>query len=709
LSGIFLLDWAALGISLFNVILLIWLGLIVLLSAEQRTWGVWLAGGGLLMGGLFFISHSAILGQTFNPNANGLNFWWHVGWGPVIASPFAWYLVILWYAGFWEGGQNTLRRRQRIWFYGMLAATLALVALLVFANPLPSFSEIARLELSAAPEIAGVPLLILAYPLYIVACILLALDALRRPGPTARIMGDQARRRARPWLVASSLTLLLVSLLVAWAMLWIVSTARASLTLYDAYRKLTLTLVRFDLAIEALISAAILLVGQAVVAYEVFTSQTLPRQGLRRHWRNAIILAAGVSIVVAWCLTFGLRPIYIVLMAILLTAVFYALFAWRTYVERQAAMRRLRPFVTSQRLYERIVDRPASTPGFDVRQPFYALCRDVLGARTAGLAALGPLAALAGPPLVYPPDIKLDVNLAWIAARCRSPEEMVIALPPESEAGLRWAVPLWSERGLMGVLLLSEKLDGGFFTQEEIEIARASGEHLVDAQASAEMARRLVELQRQRMAEDQVADRRARRALHDDVLPGLHAALLALSSQPPGEASEQAMQQISQAHRRIADLLHEMPAPLSPEVARLGVLAGLRRTVEEEYAGAFDGVEWAIDADADLESKKLSPLAGEVLYYAAREAVRNAARHGRAPGDTKPLRLRVAAQWMDGLALTIEDNGVGIQPGATPGNEGSGHGLALHGTLLAVVGGALAIESLPGSYTRVTLTLPDNS
>jgi len=37
---------------------------------------------------------------------------------------------------------------------------------------------------------------------------------------------------------------------------------------------------------------------------------------------------------------------------------------------------------------------------------------------------------------------------------------------------------------------------------------------------------------------------------------------------------------------------------------------------------------------------------------------------------------------------------------------GSGQGLALHSTLLAVVGGTLAVESLPGAYTRILLTLP---
>ena len=38
--------------------------------------------------------------------------------------------------------------------------------------------------------------------------------------------------------------------------------------------------------------------------------------------------------------------------------------------------------------------------------------------------------------------------------------------------------------------------------------------------------------------------------------------------------------------------------------------------------------------------------------------------------------------------------------------EGCGQGLALHSTLLAVVGGTLSVESEPGRYTRVLLCLP---
>ena len=58
-----------------------------------------------------------------------------------------------------------------------------------------------------APIIGEIPLVAVGYPLYVLLCVALSLDALRRPGVTERMMGDVARRRARPWLMAASILL----------------------------------------------------------------------------------------------------------------------------------------------------------------------------------------------------------------------------------------------------------------------------------------------------------------------------------------------------------------------------------------------------------------------------------------------------------------------------------------------------------------------
>ena len=43
MSGNFYLDWAIMAVSLFNTILLIWLGLTVLLNSDRHTWGIWIS------------------------------------------------------------------------------------------------------------------------------------------------------------------------------------------------------------------------------------------------------------------------------------------------------------------------------------------------------------------------------------------------------------------------------------------------------------------------------------------------------------------------------------------------------------------------------------------------------------------------------------------------------------------------------------------
>src|SRR5512143_2144882 len=98
MSGAFLLDAAALSISIFNTLLITWLGLTVLFNAERRTWGVMVGVAGLFAGAAFFLAHSIILSQGAAGLIDAFRFWWHVGWGPVIIAPYAWYLLMLWYA-----------------------------------------------------------------------------------------------------------------------------------------------------------------------------------------------------------------------------------------------------------------------------------------------------------------------------------------------------------------------------------------------------------------------------------------------------------------------------------------------------------------------------------------------------------------------------------------------------------------------------------
>jgi signal transduction histidine kinase len=722
MTGNFFLDWATMAVSLFNTILLLWLGLTVLLNAERRTWGVWLAGGGMLMGGAFFVSHSAILGHGLHYTSRGMDFWWRMGWVPVVALPFAWYVVMLWYAGFWDDRQAHLYHRQRLWFLLTALLTLGLIGLLGFANPLPSYSQVVQLNLSATPSVGGIPLLILVYPLYITLCISLSLDALRRPEPSGRVMGDLARRRARPWLVATSIVLLLISLLVAWIMLWIVLKARQR-ALYGVYTDMALTVAWFDLIIAFLIAIVIILLGRAVVSYEVFTGKPLPRRGFFRHWRSTVILAAGYSVVVAWSLAIQLRLIYSLMLATMLMTVFYALFSWRTYAERESFMVRLRPFVASQRLYDRLLAHKPLDEGA-TRDLFHTICRDVLGTRRAYLVPMGRLVVLTGPPLVYgqrgqPTSLPPTSELALLFP---SPETRCVPLDPIRYAGASWAVSLWNDQGLAGTLLLGEKQDGGFYAQEEIEIAQASGERLLDVLAGAEMSRMVMGLLRRRIAEVKVLGGQRRRILHDEVLPQLHTAILQLEGSADGDEGPSrerpycgtgrpraTIKTLTAVHRQLSALIRSIPTAAPHHLARHGLVAALRNLVQDDFGGDFEEITWQADPEAVAAAEDIPLFMSEAIFYAVQEAIRNAARHGRGDDPKRTLHLNVSVKWQEGLCIAIQDNGIGLSVPDSLANEhpsGSGSGLRFHSAMLAVIGANLEVESQKEQGTRVTISLP---
>jgi signal transduction histidine kinase len=315
------------------------------------------------------------------------------------------------------------------------------------------------------------------------------------------------------------------------------------------------------------------------------------------------------------------------------------------------------------------------------------------------------------------------------------PATLCVAAPGSSggraatEGGALWAVPLWSGRRAVGVLLLGEKVSGDIYRQEEIEIARAGAESLLDARAGAELALSLMQLQRRRMAAADMANievaapgiaeqaatgaesYRVRRALHDDVLPQLHTALLSLAEGEPSPAVAHATLQLTSAHRLISNLLRALPLPAAPELGRLGLLGALRHCCESELRDRFESVQWDVDAAAQVRAAELAPAATEVVFYAAREALRNAARYGRggsgaaaADNERGPLHLVLRARDDNGLSLVIEDDGVGLQ--AAVASQGAGQGLALHSTMMAVIGGTLAVQSEPGGGVRVVLAVP---
>lgn len=693
-----------LTLSLFNTVVLLWLGLTVLLNAAVRTRAIWLAGGGLVAAALFFASHTIIVAQSAAVVSSSLDMWWLLGWVGLIVAPVAWYLAMLWHAGYWGSGTSDLRRRHRRLLLIAVLLAVALLGVLTVAEPIPSTMRLSGLYFFTTPTVFGLPVLVLLYPPFVLACLVFSLSALLRPGPPAHPVVAPARERARPWLIAASIAALVVTILMFDAMFFLIVYGRGHY-LEVLLDQPVIEAFWMDLVISLPSTVAAILLGQAVVAYEIFAGTTLPRRGLHRQWHMVLLFATGYSLAVGVGLALASNPIYTVLLASVFVAITYALIAWRAQAERRWHVARLRPFVGGGRVLDTLLDPSGAYPR-EIGSFFAPLCRDVLGAQCAYLLPTGVLASLVGGPLAYPAGASIDFGLDEVLPQCTGPETVAIPVSVERYGGARWAVSLWSSRGLAGVFFLGDKSDGGLYSQEEVEVARSSGERLLDSIALANLAHRLMDLQRRRFVEAQVLDQQSRRALHDEILPTLHAALLRLS-RGAGEISEtpEALEQLGDVHRRLSALLREMPVGHASRVEELGLISALQDMVRTEFGRDFADVSWQVSPEAQSRADALPTLTAEVVFYAAKELIRNAARHGRGENPDRPLHLGVEAVYADGLNVRISDDGVGLamSPASQPAG---GQGLALHSTMLAVVGGFLATESRPRSGTTVILWLP---
>jgi signal transduction histidine kinase len=694
-----LLDWLIRATSFFNCILSLWLGLTVLLNAERRTWGAWVAGGGLVLNGAFFAVHSAIVARDMGTIGVELALWWPMTLFPFVGLPYLWYLVMAWYSG-------QLRTSRGRWALGVASAAglgaLALIGLKLRAATVPDPAQGSFMLIGTLPASA------LIFPIYSVLCIGLALDAVRRPYTPERFMGDAARERARPWLVATSLALLAVSLVAGSGLYWLLH--GLGLAEIELFSLTTLTTLKaLDVMVAVLVALAIMFVGQAAVSYEVFTGHVLPRRGLYRQWRQALLASAVFGALVAASLGLPMGPVDALVVAMLLLALTLAVQGRRAYAERERTTDTLRALMESDRLYDRMT-HPEETES--VANSFAILCRDVLGAEAGYLIPLGPMAALAGTPVQYPDTsspVVLDGLLDQWDARASAGDAVTGGfapsdrdaicrpLDPDRHGGARWAIPLGADRPSSGVLLLGRKTDGSLYAEEEIGLARATGERIVEARASAELARRLIAIQRGRVAESQVVDRQTRRLLHDEVLPRLHTIILAMED-------EALRRDLADLHRLISDELQSIVPALSGRAARDGLIPALRHLVEVELTGSFERATLAIAGGAGEVANTIPELSREVAYGAVREAMRNAARHGRGDSPIRPLHLSVALEEAAGLRIVIADDGVGFV--SSRDTSAVGKGLVLHTTMMAVVGGSFEIDSTPGSGTRAVVTVP---
>jgi signal transduction histidine kinase len=663
---LWLLESAALALSIFITVMLLWLGLTVWLNGERGRLVVPLSATALLAAAVFFLSHTIILGRGFAETGGGMDFWWRLAWIPLPLLPYAWLLIVIRYAG--------LAPEQRIIYRGWQIALglgcALLIPVFVLSNPFPSYESLVYVHAVNTDRwhwFAGAPLMLWLYLPYALMCYMVPLVALR-----SRSAKDSPHQRARPWLTAVSLTLLCVGLVVIATVMWAAPHPEPLVTIAGRQRGI---LFSADLAVEFLIALALILLGRVIVSFEVLTERPLPRRGFFRQWRRTVILMAAFAVVVAFVYRIQLRSIYSLMLTTALTATMFALFSWRVFAEHEEFLAALRPFVASTHLRERLLS--GRTNDADIRTLFDALCRDVLDAQHACLILDGP----SGSPQ--------RISYRWFE------EAQVTRTLTLSEEGKA----LGSAR-----LLLGPKFGGGDYTAEEMDVVRAAMQRIADLAAGEQVARLAMSLLRRRIAEVKVLSAQNRRVLHDDVLPQLHTAILKLEACGDPEA----MAALTDAHKTLSMMVRQMGAAAPERLEREGLVVALRRALEHDFRDVFESIEWRVDESAVKRiMQDVPPFVGEVVFAAAQEAIRNAARHARGDDGARPLRLAIEINWLEGLRLVVRDDGVGVDASNGLSNGGTGSGLLFHSTMLAVVGGWMRVESAAGRGTSVIIVVPE--
>ena len=681
------------AVSLFNTVLLLWLGLTVLLTGDRRKPATIAGGVGLLLGALFFMGHTLLIAHTVDFFGGGINIVWRVMWFVLVVAPYFWGLAIFYYSGDPATGR---------WVRRILTTALFFMVLALFLIfPLPTF-----LEFVLAPALA--PVITWLYVPYLTLCFVLPLIALRRPRRRDALWRDPFRR-ARPWLIAAAM--LLTAAVIAFAYTAYAIVPRI-IPLYEFRINVLRELYFADELVAGLIGLAIIFLGRAVLSNSVLTDRLQGGSGLFARWRNVVGVAIIGSLFVALLYNLDIQPIYSVLLTVILAVMAYALFNWRQYVEHEEFMRRLNPFVTSLHLHERLLTNDADSEQ-ESRELFTALCRDALRTAHACLLFEGSIGG---------PHERQRIDYQWPAdqeALLHAP--LTHAIEWSRLDVDHWAYPLSDSRGAIGRLILGPKLDGNEYNVQELQVASACAERILDALAGEQLARVAVSLLRQRIAQVQVMSAQHKRILHDEVLPQIHLALLKVESlRKVGQDSispgpdevlsnrrlDEATAALTQAHRRVSALVREMSNAVPTRLESEGLAAALHSALDHDFRDSFDRVEWRVDPAAVEQAKQLPLFASEVIFFAAQEAMRNAAKHGRGGEAQRPLHLDVSLQNGSGLTLIIGDNGVGRPIDPAHGEAGSG--LRFHSAMLAVIGGTLSVEDRSGGGTQVRISIPGN-
>ncbi len=525
-----------------------------------------------------------------------------------------------------------------------------------------------------------------------------------------------------------------------------------------------ISLIVLDLGANGAVALVILLIGYSIVRHGILIDRPLARRGFFEQWRGIVIVATAVAILIVLIITFTRSSLGGLLLITSLATVAYALFTWSSYTAHDRYIALLGPFVRSTSLRHWLNTNRRKTEQ-DLENLFFHLCHDVLAVRFAYLTIMAgnvrrnfsyrwPAETMLGAKLVLPKKRNEAVdgmntesrsqdagastprtnysNGNWIKGNgvaSEAPRRVQIIL--HGLPMICWVLPIYDERGLVATLYLGPREDGGSFTDEDMNLAHACGQRILDTLGDHEAMQAVAGLLRRRIVDVKLLGAQQRRVLHDEILPQMHLALLRLEmlrSLPNArpnlplslEASElgreqalnEAIDLISGAHRRLASMMRTTAPGAPHRLERDGLMHAIRTMLEQDFQNAFDEVEWCVSEEtAACIDEVMPPAIAELIFAAVQEALRNAARHARGSDVHRHLHLLLKASYSSGnpyLEVIVADDGVGIAS-ASSSTMGTGGGLLTHSALLAIAGGSLTLKSAPGEGVTVRILLPAES
>ena len=552
---------------------------------------------------------------------------------------------------------------------------------------------------------------------------------------------------ARPILLLAALLMvcLTVSLggLGVWSMLNWLHLQRNSfdgVSLPAILTTIPLNLILLDIFATGSVALIVLLIGYSIVRHGILIERPLARRGFFEQWRGIVIVATTIAIFIALLVLITRSSLGALLLITSIATGTYALFTWSSYTAHDRYVALLGPFLRSTNLRHWLNTDLQKTEQ-NMESLFFHLCKDVLEVKCARLVVL------AGP-------VRRNFNYRWSSLDSfDESEEQAEGSTSDAHTGrgkrtsaafsykvhdqsqsdiytyrirvalqgvpvICWVLPIYDELGPVAKLYLGPREDGSVFTNEDMDLAQACGQRILDTLRDHEAMLAVAGLLRRRTVDVKLLGAQQRRVLHDEILPMLHLALLHLETvrsldgrEPAANGrSEQvlsdAIGSISTAHRQLAAMMRAMATGAPHRLERDGMMHAIHTMLEQDFQHAFDEVEWRVSEEVARYIDDLVPPAiAELIFAAVQEALRNAARHARGADVHRPLKVTLDASCNPDLDVVVADDGVGIIS-ASSSTTGTGGGLLTHSALLAIAGGNLTVKTAPGEGVAVRIFLP---